>query len=264
MKKFANVLLLVAGVSLTSCQKMKSENAFFTLMSEEEHLQQIDAKEVEHLIQNEFSFCLLMYTENCSYCEKALESSEAIQNMIGCCVYTVEMDQPTISYLSSSMPSLFCVNDTYPMMYLINEGKISYKIDYEPLKNYKSLQRVLYPQIYPSDIFQIQGEQSFNRLLHEGTIALVCTYDSSTHNNISSLVKKVYDYGHRSEDYWAIFIDKNTLNTGLISSFCDLYSIELDETFDYLFTVNKGERKTTVRYLSDDGNQVDQLLNTIL
>ena len=264
MKKLLFTTLLISAITLSGCQKAKSETAIISLMSKAEDLHYVSAKTVEYMIKNDFNFNLLLYTENCSYCEMALESAREEQSRANIRIYALEMNKTSIDYLCDSLPSLFTRDDAYPEMRLFSEGKISYKIDYSPLQNYKSLHRVLFPQVYPSKLWAIYEEESFNSLLHEGTTALIYTYDSNSESNVKELTKKVIDYGYRSNDYFTIFIDKNAVKTGLISRFYQYTGFSDDGQFDYLFVLQNGQRKNIVRYLSADVNQIDYLLNSIL
>lgn len=264
MKKLLITAVLLTASTLTACQKMKSENVMYSLTTNEEDLVQIDAKTLEYMIKNEFNLNVLMYTENCSYCERALESAKEEQNRLKCLIYKIEMDQSIISYLSDVLPSFFTKDEVYPSMWLFKEGKISYKIDYNNLQHYKSLNRVLYPQLYTSKMIVLVDPERFEYALNDATTALLYTYDSSKVENNAELVKKVFNVSTKPSDYFTVFIDKNSAKSGLISKFYDYCGLTDDGEFDYLMTIEKGQRKTTVRYLSADGNQIDNLLESIL
>lgn len=264
MKKLFVPFLLIGCVSLVSCEKAKSKTAIFSMITSQEELLEVDAKTVEFMINNKYNFNLLMYTQSCSYCEKALESAQLEQNRYNLAIYALEMNQASIAYLTENLPSLFSKDDIYPAMYLFADGKISYKIDYNNLTSQKSLHRVLYPELRLSTLVTFTGEQGFMYALNENTTALVYTYDSSSKNDIGSLTKKVIETGLRSDVYYTVFFDKFAVKSPLISDFYQYTGFTEDSAFDYLFIVEDGQIKTTVRYLSADGNQIDSFLNSIL
>ena len=264
MKKLLTALLVLTSTTLSACQKIKSDNVMFSLNTAEEQLIEINAQTLEYMIKNEFNLNVLCYTQYCSYCEKALDSAYEEQNRIDCLIYKIEMNQANTEYLINNLPDIFDAKNIYPSMYLFKEGKLSYTIDYNKLQNYKSLHRVLYPQLYSSKMIMMYSEDRFGYALNEATTALVYTYDSSRADSNGELVKKIIDVSTKESDYYTVLIDKNVAETGLISKFYNYTGFNDDGSFDYLSIIEHGQIKTTVRYLSDDGSQVDNLLKSIL
>ena len=266
MKKLFIAIALLTSTCLTACQKMKSETAINSFMStnSDEQLNQLDATAVEYMINNNFNFNLLLYTESCSVCEKALESVKEEQSRTHLLIFKIEMDAVTIKYLTDALPSLFKTDDIYPAMYLFSEGKISYTIPYNKLTDYKTLHRVLYPQVRETKNHILTNDLYFDYLFNEATTALVYTYDSSMTIKGDEIGCKAFDTVNKSHDYFGVFIDKNSAKTALISKFYTYFDFTEDEQFDYLFTIKNGQIKTTVRYLSSDGNEINNLLNSIL
>lgn len=265
MKRLLTTIVLLASTCLTGCQKMKSETAIYSFMSvnSDEKVNKIDAPTVEYMVNNGFNFNLLLYTESCSYCEKALESVQEEQSRTNILIYKIEMDAVTIKYLSDALPTLFSIEDAYPAMYLFSEGKISYKIPYDKLTDYKTLHRVFYPQIKETKNYVLSDESFFDYLINDATTALVYTYDSSIQKDDNDLASRAFDAVNKSSDYYGVFIDKNVAKTALISKFYHYFNFAEDDKFDYLFTIQNGQIKTIVRYLVDDGNQIDSLFLSI-
>ena len=266
MEKLALTLALLASTCLSACQKVKSETAIYSFKTanSDEKVNQVDAVTVEYMINNDFYFNLLLYTEGCSYCEKAQESAQEEQSRTHIFIYKIEMDSTTTKYLCDSFPSLFSKDDIYPAMYLFDAGKISYKIPYDKLTDYKTLHRVLYPQIKETKNYILSNDEFFNYIIHEATTALIYTYDSSKSFKGDTLAMRAFDAVNHSHDYYGVLIDKNNAKTALISKFYEYFHFVEDDNFDYLFTLENGQIKTTVRYLSDDGNQINNILESIL
>ena len=263
MKKIVSLLFVISSICFSSCQKVKSDTAIFSMSTHRGELQVLTAQQAGYMIKNEFNFNLLLYTEGCSYCEKALESAYEVQIRYDYAIYKLEMNAAAYSYFLTTFPSLFKQDDIYPALYLFSEGKISYKIDYETLQNYKSLARVMVPQLYSSRILCFQDCDAFEYYFNEATNALVYAYDSSRDDNNGQLTQKIINYGGKPSDYFTIFFDKNTANSTLISKFYQYTGLSNESTFDYLLLLENGQIKTTVRYLSADGNQIDNLLDSI-
>ena len=266
MKKVALTLALLASTCLSACQKVKSETAIYSFQTanSDEKVNQVDASTVEYMINNGFCFNLLLYTQGCSYCEKAQESVQEEQSRTHIFFYKIEMDAATIKYLCDSFPALFKIDDAYPALYLFDDGEISYNIQYDKLIDYKTLHRNLYPQIKETKNFILSNDEYFDYVLNEATTALVYTYDSSKPVKGDDLGEKVFNAVINAHDSYGVFIDKNNAKTALISKFYDYFDFTEDDNFDYLFSLEHGQIKTTVRYLTDDGNQIDSLLLSLL
>ncbi len=144
MKRNFFLLLLSSLIALSGCSKnIKNENAVVSFNSYEHEVIDLNFRQLEYMIEQNYSFPLLMYTEDCSSCLTAKENLAEVAKDIKYQTYEIEMDGATSKYLSENYPDLFSVNDIYPSLSIINNKTISYKSPLESLNNQLSLKKLL-------------------------------------------------------------------------------------------------------------------------
>ena len=257
MQKRLFALLSCLIITVTGCDSIKNENAIHSIMNNEGQVIELKAETVEHMINEKYSFSLLMYTNNCSYCEKAKENLAKLASKDGYATYQIEMYSASINYLSEKLPDLYKVEDTYPFMYFINEGKVSYKSKVEDLIQYTNLKKLIKAYSISTSITNLTTLDYYNIYKKDHAGYLLYTYDSSIIDEKDIYSLYVFPRAVKT-DKNVLIIDKKTAKSDLISEIKEVYG----DGFDILSIYSFGKIKTTLRYSNESGSSIDNFISS--
>ncbi len=255
------ILLLTLPVLISGCGSIKNEKAIYSTMSYEKEVIELKAESIEHMINNKYSFALLMYTEQCSYCEKAKENIDKATKELGFTLYQIEMYTASINYLCEKLPDYYKTNDNYPFMYIIKDGAISYKSSTKDVSDYSNMKRMLKSYSSKTNIITLAKDESYVNFKKENKSFILFTYDSSSKQENNLYSKSLLSAAINSNKN-VLIIDKNTAKRPLFDLICSDYSISDGQSFDILSAVIDGQIKTTLRYTSESGSNITDFIDS--
>ena len=250
------VPLLITSLSLLSgCNNLKNENAVIATNNLEKAPIELTARNLEYLVKQNYSFPLLTYTEGCSTCQIAKDNLKTTAKQVNYSLYQIEMYQSNIDYLVSNLPNLFTRNDYYPSLYIIDNGKISYKASYSDLQNQGNLKKLINAYSINSNIYTLSSLEKYNSFTNKNQNFLLYTYSSDEYDEASFYSQKLLPLASKS-DKKTLIIDKCTSKTELIT--------KIDQNINdskYSITVfENGQIKTTLDLLNQSGDNITDLL----
>ena len=146
-------LLILPIISLTSCDKLKSETAIHSLMSKKHEVIELSAIEMMNMVNEGFGMTVLFYTEQCGFCRQAQDSIGKMAKNYNYAMFQVEINKQNEEYLNEH----FTVSDIgglgYPAMHLFDNGQLNYKINGSSLLSYSALKRVLIPELIETNLY---------------------------------------------------------------------------------------------------------------
>ncbi len=239
-RKLIHTLLCVFATILSGCSSrvVKNENAHYAFSSYEHEALEINANTVKYMLDNDFSFSLFMYTEACSSCQKGKELIDEYVKKNPYQIYQIEMETNAVNSLEKYSDVFKGLS--YPTLMCFNQGKLTYTITSKSFKNYTGLKKVLSPQMIETDIYTLNKKENLNAFINEREYFLTFTYDSFASN-----CKEAFNYFYSKAKTGAgttLILDKSAFDSSI------------DLTDNSLILFENGQIKTTVNYLSDDGN----------
>ena len=255
MQKRLLLLFSSLCLSLTGCGSIKNENAIHAIMNNEGQVIELKATSLEYMIKQKYSFPVLMYTEQCSYCAQAKENLSKLATKSNYAFYQIEMFEASIEYLSSILPNYFSSSDTYPFIYLFNEGNISYKSKVNDITNYTNLSKMMKSYLIDTKIESITTLDQFNAYKKVNQEYLLFTYDSSVKEEKYIYSNYLYSASIKSNKN-VLIIDKMTAKSDLINQI----NHELEGEFNKLSIYSSSKIKTTLNYASSSGNEIETFI----
>lgn len=257
MKKGLFSLLFCLIPLVAGCSSVKNENAIHTMMNDEIDVINLKADSVEYMINHKFSFVLLLYTSSCSYCSSAKDNLNKLKKEYNYALYQIEMFSASIEYLSEKLPSYFKMDDSYPFIYIINKGNISYKSNVNDLTNYAKMKKMINSYSRESSVYNFTTINSFDAFVKKNNRFLLFTYDSS-------LKEISYDYDRYTLDKAielkknVVFVDKFTAKSELSVEISNYYN----SSFMSLTVIELGQKKTTLDYNIASGSEVKNFIDS--
>ena len=248
-------LLSCFSFLLSGCSSFKNENAIHSIMNTEGSVIELKAENLEYMINQQYSFSVLLYTDKCSYCTKAKENLTKLSESSGYAFYQIEMYSASINYLSEKLPTYFSSEDVYPFMYIFNQGNISYKTSVEDLTNMTNLKKMTRSYLIDTSIMNLTSLEYYNVYKKDHSSYLLFAFDSSQKDEKDIYAKYIYSRAIQ-KDKNVLIIDKMTAKSDLISEINKEYS----EGFDILSIYSFGQIKTTLRYASESGSNIDNFI----
>ena len=261
MRKSLFTLIGVASLLFTGCSSVKNKNAIYTFNSYEKEVIELKATSVENMINENYSFSILMYTEQCSYCNKAKENLSKATSELGFATYQIEMYSTSINYLSEKLPDYYSTEDTYPFLYIINKGQVSYKSKVEDVTNLSNLKKLMKSYSINTNMTVLTKLESYIEYKNANKEYMLFTYDSSLVDEQNIYSNFLFPMAAKSNKKLLI-IDKTTAKIELISKIYEDYSVSLNDTFDILSTTIDGQIKTTLRYSSESGSNISEFVKS--
>lgn len=254
--------LLSLFVLIPGCKEIKNEKAIYSVMNEEKQVIEVKAESVEYMINQKYSFTLLMYTEQCSYCEKAKDNYSKVCNEYGFASYQIEMFAGSIEYLSSKLPAYFSTNQTYPSLYILREGQISYKSNVEDVTDYSNFKKMIKSYSIKTNISTVTTIEGCQNYTENHDSFLLFAYDSSKEEQHYLYLKYLFPAAAKSGKYLLI-IDKNTADSHFIIYIYGKLSLTPDEPFAVLQMINQDEKKTADSLLKYQSAADEEISNFI-
>ena len=261
MRKGLLSLLICSSVLFSGCKSVKNENAIHSIMSYEKEVVELKAESVSHMIDERYSFILLMYTEACSSCTKAKDNLSKVSKDLGFATFQIEMYDASIKYLSEHHPQLFNVDDSYPFLYVFDEGSVPYKSKYDDLNNSTNLKKLIKSYSNETKITNMTKLESYNEYKTNNSEYMFFTYDSSVLDEKQVYINYLYPLA-MSSNKKLLIIDKMTAKNDLISKIYKDYGLSDDDSFDLLSTTTDGQIKTTLRYSSESGSNISNFVTS--
>ena len=252
MQKRLITLLIILSFTIAGCGSMKNEKAIHSIMNDESDVIEVKAETVEYMFKEKYSFSILMYSNNCSYCEKAVDNLKSIKGELNYSLYQIEMYIASIEYLSDKLPNYYSSNDSYPFLYVVKEGEVSYKSKIEDLTNYTNLKKMIKAYSIDSNITTLTGLGSYQKYIKNHEEFLLYTYDSSLLDEKDIYSSYLYSKAINASKNLLI-IDNKTAKSELIAKINEEYG----DGFDILSINSQGKTKTTLRYYSESGSEID-------
>ena len=261
MRKGLFTLLLSSTALLSGCKSVKNENAIYSIMNYEKEVIELKAESVNLMISEKYSFVLLMYSEGCSSCIKAKENLTKVTKDLGFATFQIEMYDASIQYLSENHPNLFNANNSYPFIYVFNEGSVPYKSKLNDLKNATNMKKMIKSYSIETNITTMTQIDSYNKYKSNNSEYMLFTYDSSVSDEKEVYRNHLYPSAATSSKKLLI-IDKMTAKSELISEIYKDYGLSGEDGFDLLSTTIDGQIKTTLRYGSESGSNINNFVTS--
>lgn len=259
MKRILTFLACISSICLISCPSAKSQTAIRSINNCDKSVISLTAKSVAYMIKEKYSFDLLLYTEECSYCEKARTNISKIANNTNYCFYQIEMFEGARDYLIKELPDYFSIEDTYPSLYIFDKGKITYKSNYKDLQEYTNFKKLVNAQNIETNIYTLNDLEVYNKFDSAKGSYLLYTHSSDSENGNNYYSDYLFDVASKSSKN-TLIIDKYTAKTDLISKIYQKHNIDSDETFSFLSIVENGQIKTTLHYNEQSGQNFNDLV----
>lgn len=259
MKKHHFVVMLLTSLIISGCGKLKNENAIYSISTYNDSSIEVTAGDVEYMINNKFSFHLLAYTEQCSYCEKAKDNANKLTDETGFAIYQIEMFEASIDYLSNAFNEYFSANDTYPSLLTFNSGHLTSKSTTNDITNYTSFKRLIDANSYKTNISTLTSKEAYSSFESTHKDYLLYTYSYAYKDIDDMFISRIYSKASQSNKN-TLIIDISTANTDLISEICQDYSISDSSIIDLLVIIENGQIKSSLRYSQESVSTIDNLV----
>ena len=265
MSKKLLTLLTLPCLLFASCKSVKNENAIYSIMNyEEKDMIELKAESVEFMIKEKYSFPLLMFTTQCTYCDKAKENLAKISDDLGIAIYKVEMFTASIDYLVEKLPDYYSVNDSYPFLYFIKEGNVSYKASADELTNLTNAKKMFKSYTINTNIYTVTEKSSYESFKNVNKEYFVFTYDSSVLDEQQIYSKYIFSQAFKSNKKLLI-IDKKTAKSDLIAEIYQDLDLSTDDQFDILSYQSSIEGKSvqdTIKYSSETDAKIREFISS--
>ena len=242
---------------LCGCSSLHNENAIKAIMNYEGQAIEIKAESLDYMIKQKYSFPVLMYTEQCSFCMRAKENIAKYADENGYAIYQIEMYTAPIEYLSNQFPDYFSTENPYPFMYFFNNGNVSYKTSIEDLINYTNFKKMMRSYLIDTNIANLTDLEYYNAYKKDHESYLLFIYDSRVNEEKEIYSKYIFNSSIKTNKN-VLIIDKRTANGALTEEIRKEYG----EGFDILSIYSFGQIKTTLRYASASGLEISDFINS--
>ena len=259
MNKKLLSLLFITPFLFSSCTNgLKNEKAYKAINNLDNIEIKIDSVSLKYMVNHKYSFPVLLYTEDCSYCSKARDNLAAYNQERPYGVYTIEMNSSVLSELTSFNKELFPTNMSFPVMYNFNNGELTYSIGPTDLIDYRSFDNKLTAQLLDSNISTFTTTETFNSYNIKQDSFLLYIYNSSNNSNNTIYEDKIYPLAKDSNKN-TLILDEKYCNSALLSKISLLYNLD---KLDVLAIIENRQKKTAIKYDTASGNSIDNLLNS--
>ena len=245
--------LFIIPLTLCSCSSSKNEKAIKNIMSFENKRIELTVDELISFIDLGIDFPLLMYTEYCSLCDKAIEN---INNYIKDShqqFYSIVMNQSIKDTLYQKYPTYFNINESYPKIAIFNDKEVSYKIDTNDTQNYTALKRLLTSNLIETNLYTLTTKESYKEYKENNKDYMLFSFIDNSNESTNYIYKKIIN-----NDKKALFLPKNSLNHSLIALIDGENNLGID-TFTYLSIYEDGINKKASNYLDLSKEEIDSL-----
>ena len=262
--KYANIItemkrkifaLLLTTIALTGCKSIKNESAYKAINNYEHQVIEINAQSLKYMIEQKMSFPVLLYTEQCSFCERAKNNVSKLSKELNYAFYQIEIYSQNKQYLVNELPSYFKMDDTYPSLCILNSGNISYKSKAVDVINYSPFKRIINAYHLESKITTLTNFESFKDYRNEKEDFLLFSYDSHSSEDKMIYSNLIYPLASKSNKN-TLIIDERTVNSAFFDEIDDSYN----SNFSSLTVYENGQIKTTLDYAVQDGQAVKELI----
>ena len=270
MKKGLLASLFITTLVLAGCQSnsnsgtggIKNGTSIYSTSVRSCSSIELKAQSVEYMINNKYSFHLLTYTEECSYCTTAKENAEEIVKWSGFAIYKIEMYEGSINYLSTAFPSYFTSNDSYPSLLTFKDGELTFKSKINDITDLASFRRYINANTYKVNINTVINKEGYE---YFSTIPsckyLLYVYDSTKKDGKDIFFKSVFPYAYKAFNA-TLIIDISLANVELIEEIRKDYDLSDSDDFDILSAHYQDDTKTTLRYFQESDSNIDNLLSS--
>lgn len=257
MQKRLFLGLITTILALTGCGSVKNQNAIQSMMSDEKEVINLKAEAVDYMINHKFSFAILMYTDQCSYCNTAKENLLKLKKESNYALYQIEMFEAPINYLTNKLPNYFKVDDTYPFMYIIKEGEISYKSSINDITDYANLKKMINSYSTKTNAYHLTDSNAFNDFKKANNSFLLFTYNSFSFNDTENYYKYIFKRSLETNKK-VVFVDKYATKSELIVDISNYYS----SVFSTITIIESSQKKTTIDYKVASGSEVTDFIES--
>lgn len=254
MKRRLSLLPLIIAVTLTGCNSLKNKDAFYATNNLDKTVIQLNPFSMEYMVKEKYSFSVLLYTDQCSYCDTAKENLYKCQEEISYSLYKLEIYNSSLKYLKEKLPDLF--NElSYPLLYIFNEGQLTYKSEYSDLSNLASLKKLINAYHLDSNIYTTNETKRFNSFIKNKRDFLLYTYDSKVLDEKDIYSNCLFPLAKQSSKN-TLILDKNTANEELFEEILEKYKINQSQFVIF----ENAQIKTAIDYSSISGEEINNLL----
>lgn len=259
MKKKKAIFYLLP-LLLTGCHNIKNQDAIYSINVLDNSPIELLADNVINLIEEKYSFPLLIYTSQCGYCDSAKENINKYVNEYKIAIYQIEIYDKSLSYLNERLPNYFPMDGAYPVLFILNKGIISYKSKINDLTNYSNFKKLMNAYLLESNLIATSNLDSFKEYQKDNLDYLLFIYNSSQKEEKFIYQKYIYP-NLKIKNKNIVILDYFLLNTNFIDEIKQLFEIENDD-INLLSIVEKGEIKTTLSYLGQSDSEIQLLVDT--
>jgi hypothetical protein len=178
-------------------------------------------------------------------------------------IYSYEYVAQAYNNLVTSFPLIFTSQFSSPSLYLISEKSLTYSFDTNVLLSYSKFRPVADQHIFKSFIRTFWEQASFDSIIENEIESFVFLYDSNNIEPLSIFNDVIYPLVIRQKDKYVTILDKNALNSAIISSILEYYQIDIEASNIAIYK-NKNGVFTSTLYLLDNGLELDSLIRTYL
>ena len=255
MKKKIYGLLVSTFILLTACSSIKNKDAIKAINNIDHEPINLKADSVINMVKEKFSFSLLMYTESCSYCEKAKDNYKSLSNKLNYSLYMTVINEETKQYISNNIPTIFDGSEAFPSLFIFDNGSISYKASYDDLLDLNKFQKLLKAYSIDTNISTTNNLSGYKDYQSKYQEYLLFTYDTGKYNKENVYEKYLFTRAS-SSDKNTLIIDKNAAKPDLLS---EIYKYH--QTDKCIFSIiENGKIKTTLEYENQSGSLIKELL----
>jgi hypothetical protein len=219
--------------------------------------------DISYLINTNSTFALFLYSESCNYCDSAKETLSTYVKNKSFLIYSYEYVAQAYNNLVTSFPLIFTSQFSSPSLYLISEKSLTYSFDTNVLLSYSKFRPVADQHIFKSFIRTFWEQASFDSIIENEIESFVFLYDSNNIEPLSIFNDVIYPLVIRQKDKYVTILDKNALNSAIISSILEYYQIDIEASNIAIYK-NKNGVFTSTLYLLDNGLELDSLIRTYL
>ena len=261
MRKKLLALLSSIVLTLTGCGEstIKNENAIYVATSFDKKVIDINRETFNYMLQEKHSFFVLLYTSFCSYCQKATENLAKVTKDQGYTTYQMDVGANVINEDGV---------ETFPNLYVVKEGNISYRATVDEVKNQDCLRRLIKGYSYKTNIVSLTSFDSYKDYKKNHSDFMLYTYCSNSpdYNSDNVTIKDYYSNliypAAIKSNKSLLIIDKMTAEKALFAEICQDIGISQDSDFSNVAIFTNKEKQRAIQYHSVSKDDVEDLVNS--
>lgn len=261
-KSFLFILPIISSFTLSSCSGIDAEHSIVPMINYDsyitntglENAYEIDGDLLFSMLDNKMSFVLEIYQDNCSLCQTFNPILDEYIKNTNRQFYRLPLNNSGDWHffedtLLKEFPDALGTFLGTPSVFLIEEGKLTYEVDYHKFSSLTAFSKIIDKHFYPSTMYSVSTVSGLQYFLRDfdNTFIYMLDYTSLISMDI---FKEIYNKMKDSNKN-ILVIDANSITPANYLDICTYLDVNITDHFA-IYRNGEEVRKNT-NYVNDEG-----------